>query len=98
MIEERRLPPDEEVRRVSRIQDQHLDDLFALPHVAAVGTGLRQRQGAVTDEVCVVVFVDRKVDQSELAAHEVVPAQLAGPDETTAEVDVVEGAPVEPLT
>ncbi|MFC6905424.1 hypothetical protein [Halalkalicoccus tibetensis] len=49
------------------------DRLESLPHVVGTAVGKRRVDGEKTDETCVVVFVDRKVAETQLADEEIVP-------------------------
>lgn len=76
-----------EAVRVRREQE-----LLRYPHVVGVATGVRHVGGEPTDEPAILVFVDRKVPESELSAAEVLPRELDG-----VPVDVVEAGAVQPL-
>ena len=73
------------IDQAARAKDRHLTDLLARPNVVGVGVGLRQRRGAVRDEVCIVTLVRRKRARTALAPEALVPAELDG-----VAVDVVE--------
>jgi hypothetical protein len=47
--------------------------LESLPHVVGTAVGKRRVDGERTDETCLIVFVDRKVPESELAEDERIP-------------------------
>lgn len=86
------MPNMDEQHRVMAVQDAHTERLFALPHVIGVGTGLRIRGGEFTGEVCVQVFVDRKLPRSRLAWWERVPPTVQGQEGEEIGTDVVETA------
>lgn len=69
---------DEATRRALRVQEKYSDRLLALPRVVGTAVGLRQRQGQYTDQVVLVVMVERKLPLSEIAPGEAVPAELEG--------------------
>lgn len=69
---------DEETRRAIRVQEKYNEQLLALPQVLGTAVGLRKRQGQYTDEVALVVMVERKLPLSRLAPHEVAPQELEG--------------------
>lgn len=69
---------DEATRRALQMQEKYSDRLMALPRVVGTAVGLRQRQGQYTDEVALVVMVERKLPLSEIALGEAVPAELEG--------------------
>jgi hypothetical protein len=72
---------------------RHQDELLGYPNVVGTAVGLRTRGGRPSDERCVVVYVQRKVPDSELAEGETLPRQIEG-----VPVDVVEVGRVQPLT
>lgn len=49
------------------------DRLESLPHVVGTAVGKKRVDDRKTDETCVVVFVDRKVAETQLANGEIVP-------------------------
>ncbi|WP_153394137.1 chymotrypsin family serine protease [Ornithinicoccus halotolerans] len=76
MPEEIRQPSAEEVQRVSAAKSQAEVDLFAIPGVHAVGIGYKRVGGKLTDEVSVVVYVDRKVPEDQLLPGWLVPRSI----------------------
>ena len=61
-------------------QDAFCEQLLQSQNVIGLGTGFRIKKGKITREVCVQVLVHRKRPLSQLAAKDVVPKELAGPD------------------
>jgi hypothetical protein len=74
-------------------QESSQEQLLALSNVVGVGTGLRVRNGEFTDEVCVQVFVERKLAPEALDAWQTVPARVPGYEGANVRTDVIE-APV----
>jgi hypothetical protein len=74
-------------------QEANQEQLLDFANVVGVGTGLRIRNGEFTDEICVQVFVQRKLDPEALAAWQTVPSRVPGYDGANIRTDVVE-APV----
>ncbi len=60
------------------VYEQVERDLMALPNVIGVGIGLKEVGGERTDEICFRVYVSAKKNRSEIAATQIVPAQIAG--------------------
>ncbi len=60
------------------VYDQVERDLMALPNVVGVGIRLKEVGGERTDEICFRVYVSAKKNRSEIAAAQIVPAQIAG--------------------
>jgi hypothetical protein len=87
-----------EVARVTPIQKYHRNELLRRENVTGVGTGLRRRSGGLTDEVCVVIYVVRKLPLSELAPEDVLPTILTGPDGDTVRTDVQQSGVIRPLS
>jgi len=55
------------------IPDDVRDDLLGRDGVRAVGLGVKRVNGRPTDEEAVVVFVERKLPESQLASEDIVP-------------------------
>jgi hypothetical protein len=74
--------------------------LLAIPGVHTVGVGYRRREGRITDELAVVVYVDRKLPREEVKPAWMIPAQVSYTDpageQAMVPTDVVQRArPVE---
>jgi hypothetical protein len=79
--------------RAAAVLARHQDRLLGYPNVVGTAVGLRTRGGRPSDERCLVVYVQRKVPESELAEEEVLPREVEG-----VPVDVVEVGRVQPLS
>ena len=77
---------DRLVSRIREVKERHAAGLTKYPNVIGVGVGLREVGGRRTDEVCVRVYVRRKVPEGQLRPGEVLPRRVDG-----VTVDVVEG-------
>ncbi len=66
------------IDRVRAVKTRHEDGLLAQPGVVSVGVGLRQRGGAMTDEVCIVVMVHNKRPLAKLPPNEALPTAIEG--------------------
>lgn len=69
---------EEEVARASAVQARHEQDLLKKAHVVGVGVGLSKKAGQLTQQVCLIVMVDKKVPLSQLAPEDRIPAELDG--------------------
>ncbi len=69
------------------------DDLLDRPGVLGVAAGPRMRNGKTTNEISVQVFVERKLPEERLAAHELLPAKVAGFEKEQVRTDVIEITP-----
>ena len=64
--------------RAKAIKDEYQEHLLSMPNVVGLGIGLRQVGGQHTDQVCLVVMVNRKLSPAQLAPEEMIPAELGG--------------------
>lgn len=69
---------DEMTRRAKRVQEKYNEQLMALPQVVGTAVGLKKRQGQYTNQVAVVVMVERKLPSTQLAPGEAAPRELEG--------------------
>ena len=83
-------PGDEQ--RIAAIQARHEIELMRYPNVIGVAAGIRTKRGKPTSEICLVVYVERKIPRSKLAKSEILPNKIEG-----IPVDVVEAGKIEPL-
>jgi hypothetical protein len=69
---------DPSVDRAQAVKAAHEPGLLRKANVVGVGVGLRRRAGAQSREVAIVVLVRQKVPRSQLAAEDIVPAEIDG--------------------
>ena len=67
-----------DIERARSVKKVYEAELLGNPNVVGVGIGLRQRGGAMTDQVALVVMVRQKRPAIQLAEAEVIPAELDG--------------------
>lgn len=72
-------------KSLQQLQQQAEATLLPLPSVVQVSIGLKESQGVTSDDISFIVYVDRKRGLNELAADEVIPAEVLG-----VKTDVVE--------
>ena len=65
------MPSQDRVARVSAAQELHAERLLKFPNVVGTGTGYRQLRSRFGNEVCVQVFVQRKLDPRELPVRSI---------------------------
>ena len=70
---------------IAAVRNKHESSLMRYPNVIGVAEGVRMRRGKPTGEVCLVVYVERKVPRSKLSEDEILPSEIDG-----VRVDVVE--------
>jgi hypothetical protein len=79
----------EKFSRIMFAQEQHERSLLGLPNVLGVASGRRQRGGKFTDELCVQVFVQRKLPEAELSDWARVPDHVVGYQGERVRTDVI---------
>ena len=80
------------VQRATEVKRRHEKGLMRKLNVVAVGVGLRQRAGAPTQEVCIVVSVKKKQHASQLKPADRIPPSIEG-----VPIDVVETGEIRAL-
>jgi hypothetical protein len=71
---------DEQVTfdKVKAIKKAYQDELMSKANVVGVGIGIRWKGGLRTDEMALVVMVERKVSKSQLVTKDQIPAKIEG--------------------
>jgi hypothetical protein len=78
--------------KVAAVQARHERELLRYPNVVGVGSGTCTRGGEPSDEPCLLIFVERKLPDSELESGGILPREVDG-----VPVDVVEAGRPKPL-
>ena len=68
----------EAVEKVRSVKAKYQEELMNKANVVGVGIGFRHRVGQRTEEVVLVVMVDKKVAATALAEADLVPSKLEG--------------------
>lgn len=74
------------------------EEILVLPNVVGVGVGHKVTKGEETDEICLVAYVEKRVEESELKKKDVVPKTVRSPGAPARErvkTDVVEVGKIE---
>src|SRR5262245_50167869 len=87
----------EDLSPLREIHAERSERLLRLPNAVGTGVGYRRRAGKETDELCVVVSVERKLSKSDLRDDELVPPEVSVPGLGSAPTDVVEVGRLIPL-
>lgn len=82
-------PSDRNMARVERAKTVALERLLAIPGVHTVGIGYKRRGEEETDELAVVVFVDRKLRPGDVPPDWMVPPEIHFFMDSTEEQEVV---------
>lgn len=64
--------------KISQIQATYADYLMQKKHVIGLGIGKKKKAGENTDSLALVVLVDEKVPEDELAQEDIIPAKIEG--------------------
>ncbi len=81
---------EKQIARARAVKAKYEAELMAHPGVVGVGIGLRQRGGELTNEVCIVVMVRRKIPRALLEESERLPHVLEGVPVDVQEVGEIE--------
>ena len=81
----------EAIERIQKVKTVHEAELLAKANVTGVGIGFRQRHKKRTDDVVLVVMVEKKVPRAQLAPEDIIPGQIDG-----VPVDVQESGRIAP--
>jgi len=60
------------------VKAKYESELLSRAHVLGIGVGMRKKDGDYTDDICIVVMVDRKRPLSEIAPQDRIPEELDG--------------------
>ncbi len=63
---------------VAAVKERYKEELLAKPNVVGIGTGYRETRGKVTDELCLMALVRRKIPRSALTPKSMVPSRVEG--------------------
>ena len=77
------------ITRATEVQARYTDMLMSMPHVQGVAVGLAKRDGEYTNEIAIVVLVDIKVPEDQLAPEDRIPAALDGVPVDVQEIGIV---------
>ncbi|HAY84170.1 MAG TPA: hypothetical protein DCY42_04370 [Chloroflexi bacterium] len=64
--------------QIKRIKDQYADQLMSKANVVGVGIGFAEHGGVRTDEMALVVMVNRKLPPEALAPADRIPKEIEG--------------------
>ena len=64
--------------QIKRVKDQYIEILMSKAHVVGVGIGFAERGGIRTEEMSLIVMVDRKLPAEALGPDDVIPSEIEG--------------------
>lgn len=81
---------DTQIAAAQTVKAQNEDDLLSKANVVGVGVGYKESGGKETDEVCVSVYVEKKVAKKSLSSQDLVPQSCDGIETDVREVGRIE--------
>jgi hypothetical protein len=76
----------EEIKRIKEAAEK---ELLKLPGVTGVAIGQKEKNGKRTGEISILVYVERKKQEHEIPAHQLIPPEIEG-----VKTDVIETGPM----
>ncbi|MCA9920419.1 MAG: hypothetical protein KC445_20830 [Anaerolineales bacterium] len=67
-----------EIEHIQQVKEAHEAELMAKENVVGVGIGFRHQRQTRTDEVVLVVMVEKKVPRAQLAPQDIIPGLIDG--------------------
>jgi len=64
--------------QIKRVKDQYIEILMSKAHVVGVGIGFAERGGIRTEEMSLIVMVDRKLPAEALGPDDMIPSEIEG--------------------
>lgn len=68
----------EAIERIRVVKAAHESELMAKANVVGVGIGFRHRRRARTDEVVLIVMVEKKLPRTQLNPIDIIPGKIEG--------------------
>lgn len=81
-----------EMAKISEVIEKREAEIFRYPNVVGLGASYRMKAGKPTDELCLVVYVEKKVPATQLSKRDIIPKEIDG-----VKTDVVETGRIEAL-
>ena len=66
------------MQRITAVQAKYANELMEKANVVGVAVGLAKREGAYTDELALIVMVEKKVPNDQLTDDDRIPVELEG--------------------
>jgi hypothetical protein len=67
-----------DIDRIRMIKARHEKELLAMKNVVGVGVGFKETAGGITDQLSIVVMVERKLRVETLDSRDLIPPQIEG--------------------
>ncbi|MCA9897010.1 MAG: hypothetical protein H6654_00445 [Ardenticatenaceae bacterium] len=67
-----------DIQQILAVKEAHEAELMAKANVVGVGIGFRQQRQTRSDEVVLVVIVEKKLPRAQLAPEDIIPGVIEG--------------------
>ena len=84
---------DIQMAKAQEVKEANEEKILALPNVLGVGIGYKEIGGKETTELCIKVYVEKKLPQKELSAEEIVAETVDKIKTDVQEVGLIEALP-----
>lgn len=81
-----------EMANITEVIEKRETEIYKYPNVVGLGASYRMKAGKPTDELCLVVYVEKKVPAAQLSKRDIIPEEIDG-----VKTDVVETGRIEAL-
>jgi len=81
-----------EIGEIGEVRERADEEILGNPNVVGIATGYKIKAGKVTQELCLQIFVEKKIAEAQLASKEILPKEVEG-----IETDVVATGRIEAL-
>jgi len=89
---------EKDLEPVIKVKRRNVDYLLSRRNVVACGVGLKEVEGGITDEPCVVVSVTKKMPEEQLSPADIVPKKLGEVRTDVQETGVIRALVLYPLS
>ena len=83
---------DARIAEIDAVRERNEEAILDLPNVVGLDVGYKVKDGKPTKELCLIVYVDKKVPENELSEKDRIPREIEG-----VKTDVVETGRLEAL-
>jgi hypothetical protein len=66
------------MEKIKQTLDKHIDTVMTYPNVTAVGIGYKMKANITTSEPAIVVWVTKKLPESQLPPKSIIPGEVEG--------------------
>lgn len=66
------------VEKIRQVKEKNIDSIFKKANVVGVGIGKRIKGGQLTEELCLKVYVEKKIAKSQLDSNNIIQEEIGG--------------------